>query len=185
MRPEISQLRRRLQLLVGAFLLGALGFLMFVVWMDRQAAPTVLISPNLDTSIAVDVRGAVSTPGVVELKPGARMIDVVEASGGTTEDADVVLINMSTYVRDGQMIVIPTRAPQEFESEQALININTASAFELTALPGIGDVYANRIVTYRTNHGPFLTVDDLLNIEGITPSLVDEIRPLITVSSGG
>lgn len=63
----------------------------------------------------------------------------------------------------------------------APININTASATELEALPGIGLVLSERIVAYRDEHGPFATVDDLAAVTGISVATVDRLRPLVTV----
>ena len=61
------------------------------------------------------------------------------------------------------------------------LNINLATAEDLEMLPGIGEVLAKRIVAYRTIHGPFDSVDTLLEIKGIVPTKLDTIRPYITV----
>jgi competence protein ComEA len=61
------------------------------------------------------------------------------------------------------------------------VNINTATADELEALPGIGPVLAQRIVDYREQHGPFRSVRDLLNVSGIGDSHLADLAPLVTV----
>lgn len=65
-------------------------------------------------------------------------------------------------------------------SSEGLININTATQAELETLPGIGPVYAARIIAYR-EHSPFQTVDELINISGIGDKRLASIRPLVTV----
>ena len=61
------------------------------------------------------------------------------------------------------------------------ININTASAVVLETLPGIGPVLAERIITYRTENGPFSSVEALSKVEGIGSKTLLEILNLITV----
>ena len=63
------------------------------------------------------------------------------------------------------------------------ININTASADELTALPGIGKAYAERIVEYREKNGPFKKLEDLLNVRGVGEKTFERIRDRITIAS--
>ncbi len=78
----------------------------------------------------------------------------------------------------GIRILLPTFLDAEEEDK---INLNTASAEELTSLPGIGEVLAARIVAYREEHGPFQTLDDLMQVSGIGSKVVEEIRDLVTV----
>ena len=60
------------------------------------------------------------------------------------------------------------------------LNINTATAGQLETLDGIGQVLAQRIVDYRNANGPFASVDDLLEVNGIGPGILETIRPQIT-----
>ena len=62
-----------------------------------------------------------------------------------------------------------------------LVNINTASAQQLSTLPGIGEGYAERIIAYREEHGPFQRTEELLNVEGIGPARLEAILDYITV----
>ncbi|MBP0983633.1 MAG: helix-hairpin-helix domain-containing protein [Oscillospiraceae bacterium] len=67
-------------------------------------------------------------------------------------------------------------------SESGFININTASAAELMALDGIGEVKAAAIVEYRREHGEFRSVDELLNVKGIGEKTLEKNRSRITVN---
>ncbi len=59
------------------------------------------------------------------------------------------------------------------------VNINTADTGELTSLPGIGVSKAAAIVNYRSEHGLFTTVDELINVRGIGSNVLEKIRDLI------
>ena len=61
------------------------------------------------------------------------------------------------------------------------IDLNRAGKEELMALPGIGDVLAQRILDYRAEHGPFRTVEELMNVEGIGKKRMEEMLELITI----
>ena len=62
------------------------------------------------------------------------------------------------------------------------IDINSADEEMLTTLPGVGPKTATRIYDYRKANGPFRSVDDLLNIKGIGPKVLDKLKPFVTVS---
>ena len=61
------------------------------------------------------------------------------------------------------------------------VNINTASKKELDALPGIGEVLAQRIIDYRSANGPFSTVDELTKVKGIGAKTLEKLKPYATV----
>ncbi len=73
-------------------------------------------------------------------------------------------------------VPLPTAAPVTFP-----ININTADKETLMALPGIGEVYAQRIVDYREAFGPYKNVEALMNVEGIGETRMEAILDLITI----
>jgi competence protein ComEA len=62
------------------------------------------------------------------------------------------------------------------------ININTATAEELEQLPGIGPALAKKIVEYREVHGPFASIEDIVNIDGIGEKMLKRIAPDATIS---
>jgi competence ComEA-like helix-hairpin-helix protein len=73
----------------------------------------------------------------------------------------------------------PPRRDPSLRSGQ--VPINTATAEQLDQLPGIGPALAKRIIDYRTEHGPFTSVDDLTNVRGIGPALMEKIRPYVVL----
>jgi competence protein ComEA len=163
--------------------------------LDERSAPPIVIDDAAATQpIGVDVRGAVAAPGVYELPPGARVQDAIRAGGGLSPRADLSTINLARRLRDGEVVVIaaiPSGAGSPAPSSaapldapgagpQRQLNINTATASELEALPGIGPVTAARIVAFREQHGPYRAVDDLIHVQGISTKTIDDFRDLVT-----
>jgi len=68
-------------------------------------------------------------------------------------------------------------------SSTAIVNINTASASDLEALPGIGAKTAARIVEYRQKNGPFKKIEELMNVQGIGEKNFLKLKPQITVTA--
>lgn len=82
---------------------------------------------------------------------------------------------------DVNVTVAPAAADTGTGKETGLINLNTATRWELMSLPGVGETLADRIVEYRTANGPFRTVGELLSVQGIGESLFDALADLVTV----
>jgi competence protein ComEA len=143
-------------------------------------------SPSPDGALVVHVVGDVNRPGVYTFASGARVLDAVRAAGGFGRDADTQAINLARPLVDGEQIVVPRKgapAPDAAGSaaRSGTVNINTAGVAEFDGLPGIGPVLAQRIVDYRTRHGPFRTVEDLMKVPGIGPKKFDALKGLISV----
>ncbi|MEA3407443.1 MAG: helix-hairpin-helix domain-containing protein [Chloroflexota bacterium] len=184
---------------IALTLLYAVLFGTYVLYDRRpQPEPMEIIEPteaaiSTPVPIRVHVVGAVNHPGVYALAPGSRWLDAVQAAHGMTDDAYEEGVNLAAFLQDGQQVWIPregeaTRAPGESfigaqggKAKDAKIDINTASAADLEELPGIGPVYAQRIVSYRESNGPFSDAAQIMEIKGIGESRYEEIRPLITV----
>jgi competence protein ComEA len=175
-----------------------------------RTEPTSLLGRSTTTSstvapvfVVVDVVGAVRRNGVVRLRPGARVVDALAAAGGATPDADLVRLNLAAPVADGARIAVPRFGAPAPEVDPAAVtgappggtasdkpgapspagpvDINTATAGQLDALPGIGPATAAAIISDRQANGPFRSVDDLGRVRGIGDAKLDQLRGLVTV----
>lgn len=66
-------------------------------------------------------------------------------------------------------------------SREGRLCLNTATREDLLALPGVGEKTADRILSYRDTYGRFSAVEQLLDVEGIGPTLLEQLRGLVTV----
>ena len=170
------------------------------ITLDEPAlAVTPAMYAEVPTTIKVYVSGEARHPGVYELPADARSDDALQAAGGPTSDAALETINLAKRLSDEDHIHIPGQADTEvmqIQDEASLptasaglpgqggsrrLNINTATAEELTSLPNIGPSRAAAIVDYREREGPFDSVDDLTNGGGIGEKITDSIRDLVAV----
>jgi competence protein ComEA len=190
-------------ILFGTFLgLAAAAVIMLVIAPPR-GDPIILTPPPTPDMYRVYVTGAVNSPGVVALPRDSRITDAIAHSGGFSTDADLQSLNLAARINDGDRIYVSSRS--EVATKNAIasttaadpktkgaaltptpsypININTATSQELEALPNIGSVKAEQIVTYRQQHGPFLEIDDIQNVPGIGPTIFEKISTFITISN--
>ncbi len=180
--------------LTFAFVLG-MGLAWAITLTARQppGEPILLQPPPTQPPLVVYVTCAVAHPGVYQVPRGSRVKDAVDAAGGATAEANLEAINLAARVEDGQQICVPAHQPTApvavYPSATPptatpvvgyKLNINTADAAQLDALPGIGPALAQRIIAYRQEHGPFASVDDLVKVPGIGPATLERLRPWIT-----
>ncbi len=183
--------------------LGAAA-LVLLIGRESPGVPVTLRTPPTEPVWVVQVEGAVVHPGVYTLPQGSRLQDALQAAGGVLAEADLRSLNLARLLVDGERIDVPykpgfaslvevtptvssttarpPKTPQASETPaRDKININYATLEELESLPGIGPVLAQRIIEYREVYGPFVDIEELLNVEGIGESLLEQIRDLITV----
>jgi competence protein ComEA len=149
---------------------------------EPAPAPTAAPTPP---PIVVDVVGAVAHPGVVRLPAGSRVLDALLAAGGMTGEADLLALNKAAPLRDGMRIYVPR--PGEAVPAGALgsaaetkVDLNTATASELDALPGIGPSTAQAIVRARSAR-PFHAVEELQTRGLVSARVFADLRDLVSV----
>ena len=156
---------------------------------SATGAGATAAAPSRTAEVVIHVAGAVVRPGVYRLTDGARTVDAISAAGGARADADVARVNLAARLSDGLRVYVPmigeTAAPpvdgSSDTAEQGPVNLNAATADQLDALPGVGPATASAIIAYRRDHGPFGTIEQLLDVPGIGPSKLAQIRSLIVV----
>lgn len=147
---------------------------------------------NKSTNITVYICGEIQKPGVYTILEGDRVEKVIELAGGFTENAYRDNINLAAKLKDEDFIKIPSKNSiiingtginpfGSFQSDSGKININTATKEELKNLPRIGDAYAQRIIEYRENKGPFKDLKDIMKVSGIGEKIFENIKDKITV----
>jgi len=158
------------------------------VWENGGGFPP----PEEEKLIVVHITGAVNNPGVYTLTEGSRVFHVVEKAGGQAEDADLEGVNLAQPLYDGQPVFIPRCGDRDSLASTggastvgnlapAKVNINTADQAQLETLPGIGNVKAQNIISYRQENGPFKSPEDLINVNGIGEKTLEGMKDLITV----
>jgi len=156
---------------------------------STAAAPTMLV---------VSVAGKVRAPGLVTVPNGARVADALAVAGGAVPGTDLLALNLAQPVSDGQQILVgvapppgtapvsgappgASTSPVGSQAAGGKVNLNSATAAELEALPGVGPVMTKAILDHRTKSGNFRTVDQLSDVSGIGPARLAQLRDLVTV----
>ncbi|MFC1656563.1 helix-hairpin-helix domain-containing protein [Patescibacteria group bacterium] len=155
------------------------------------------------SKIHVDIEGAIKNPGVYELAEGSILEDLIQIAGGFSKTIDSNLVsqtvNRAQKLKDGDKFYIPMLGDEISAqaarggvtlndnygsvqgAETGKININIASQTELESLPGIGEVKASSIISYRESHGGFKSIEEIKNVKGIGDATFDNIKDLIIV----
>lgn len=189
--------RARLRLTLGGGLvlvLVAVAVAVLVTALAPRGTSTTVLPGNAGSTGAltttgapplfVHVMGEVQHPGLYELREGDRVVDAIAAAGGFTDHADEAQVNLARFLSDGEQLVVlkqgeaPAAAPGG--GTPGKVNINTADAAALEALPGIGPALADRILAWRDANGWFSSVDELLNVAGIGAKTLDGFRDSVT-----
>lgn len=170
----------------------------------QTASPTDPPAPATPEKVfLIYIVGEVNSPDVYALPPGSILLDLVQAAGGFTENADREAVNLAYPLQNNMMVRIPSQndpdkswlfdkgqnAPAENTASQGSsapqspqkVNINTAGLEELCTLPGIGESMAQKIIAYRTENGAFQSIEDIMKVSGIKGSRYEQLKERITV----
>lgn len=197
---DIGPSRRIIVAAVGALIAGAA----LAIWLSRspEVPPPEAALPMIEPEqfaptpapvrILVHVAGAVEVPGVYAFDTAVRAVDAIEAAGGPSVGADLDRLNLAAALGDGDRLFVPLEGEDDpapgpgaagsGNGGTGLVDVNKASADELDVLPGVGPATALSIVRHREEHGPFATVDDLLDVPGIGPAKLAQLRDLVSTS---
>ena len=153
-------------LLIAVIITGSI-----IAWLRYSSPPPIEISlpPGQEFQGEIYLGGAVGNPGFYPLKSGDSIDALIQAAGGTTDNADLTMVTL--YI------------PRVGEGEEPQkVDINRAEAWLLEALPGIGETLAQRIIDYRQQNGAFRSTTEITNVEGIGLTTYERIKDLITVA---
>jgi competence protein ComEA len=150
-------------------------------------------SRPIDDQLIVYVAGAVKRPGLYHLHAGDRNAQGVALAGGMSAGADAGAVNLAQRAADGDEIYVPavgeTHRSHSSSAHRGrrrsaqplgeIVDVNRAGADELAAVPGVGRAIAQRIVELREREGNFSSLDELLDVAGMTQSRLERARPYL------
>ncbi|SIQ28896.1 ComE operon protein 1 [Corynebacterium afermentans subsp. afermentans] len=157
-----------------------------VSW-EQVASPT-----EVSEVVVVAVVGEVANPGLMTLNEGSRIADALQIAQPLPH-ADLLAHNQAQLLVDGQQIHVQAigatppaggasqagGAEGAAPAESGTVSLNSASASELTALPGVGEATAAAIVAHRETNGPFTAVEQLTDVRGIGPAKFEAMRDMV------
>lgn len=158
--------------------------------------PAVTAEPVVEEpgEVVIAVVGQVAHPGLLSLSPGARVADAL-AQAEPLPDADLFPLNQAQRLSDGQQLVVPkigevrvgkgVPGPENtgvgipgagLSGAAGVVSLNSASAGELTTLPGVGQATAAAIISHRETVGGFTSLEQLLEVKGIGPAKYEALK---------
>ncbi len=199
----VEHYKKEILFFLSGLILVLLGFFLIGGKIFEKSKVEILEQSNSEgnkgNQVVVEIAGAIQNPGVYKLESESRVEDLIQAAGGLSESAnqDWVerFINRAAKLSDGQKIYIPSEGEQlgarsdnngqgglgvsgEDKSEVIYpININTASAKELTQLWGIGPVTAQKIIDNR----PYSSVEELLTKKILKSNVYERNKDKLSV----
>jgi competence protein ComEA len=159
-----------------------------------SAAPATTSTPPPPATLVISVVGKVAHPGLVTLLGGARVADAIRAAGGAVPGTNDLALNLARKLADGEQIYVGIPVPADAApaddpgqptanssaTPAAKIDLNTATADQLDALPGVGPATAQHILTWREQHGHFNSIGQLRDVQGIGDGRFAKLEKLVT-----
>ncbi len=148
-------------------------------------------TPERSAGIVVYVAGSVRRPGLYRLAQDARADAAVARAGGFARDADEAGVDLAEHLQDGDEVEVPAigekrrkrtthmtrrRSSHRRRTFSGVVDVNAADAPALAQIPGIGEAIAARIVEIREQEGPYDSLDELLDVAGMTDAKLERAR---------
>lgn len=153
--------------------------------------PHIIRRPPHRVVAVVYVAGAVAHPGLYQVTPDARADDAVRLAGGLRRDADPAGVNLAAHVADGDEVLVPVvgqavrrvrrRVRARVSPPPEIVELNSASAETLARVPGIGPTLAARIVALREQDGAYASLDELLDVAGMSQARMTRAEPYLRI----
>ena len=170
-------MKRQNFIIILVFVIVVFGFYLISCNSDDEQLEENIITGESDY-VCVTVLGDVYREGEYRV-PYNWTLDDLFKYVGVKDSADLSKFDLLTYVYDGAVYVVGSIYTSNINYSNK-ININTASKDELMRVAGIGEVIANRIITYRQKKS-FKSIEDIKNVSGIGNAVYEKIKNFITV----
>ncbi|MBX3097369.1 MAG: helix-hairpin-helix domain-containing protein [Fimbriimonadaceae bacterium] len=139
-------------------------------WRNRGGIETDSSEPA--QAILVEVTGAVVTPKLLKLSQPKKIAELVALCDGYHTQADLSAFDENTLIEESTVLSIPFRFP----TSTSPVSLSNGAEGQIALVPGLDESIARRIVKERENHGPFLAIEDVMRVEGVTRDRFDQAK---------